>query len=51
MDIDDWRSVLPEIRDSDRIHLNNCSVGPLPERGLDALDRFLDILDDVATPR
>lgn len=48
MDIDEWRSEFPEIRNSDRIHLNNCSVGPLPQRGLAALDRFREIwLEDV----
>lgn len=48
MTIDDWRARFPEIADSDRIHLNNCSVGPIPQRGIDNIDRFRDVwLDDV----
>lgn len=43
MDVEHWRSQFPEIADSDRIHLNNCSVGPLPQRGVEALDRFRQI--------
>lgn len=40
MAIDDWRQRFPEIRDGDRIHLNNCSVGPIPEQGLEAVEAF-----------
>lgn len=34
--IDEWRESFPAISDADRVHLNNCSASPLPERGLEA---------------
>ncbi len=35
MSIEAWRSAFPAVRQG-RVHLNNCSAGPIPERGLDA---------------
>jgi selenocysteine lyase/cysteine desulfurase len=32
----EWRDAIPAISDHDRIHFNNCSASPLPERGREA---------------
>ncbi|MFC3958782.1 aminotransferase class V-fold PLP-dependent enzyme [Halovivax cerinus] len=32
----DYRETFPAIAEEDRIHLNNCSAAPVPQRGLDA---------------
>jgi selenocysteine lyase/cysteine desulfurase len=32
----EWRDAIPAISEHDRIHLNNCSASPLPERGREA---------------
>jgi len=34
--VSDWRDEIPAISEYDRIHLNNCSASPLPERGREA---------------
>jgi selenocysteine lyase/cysteine desulfurase len=34
--VDEWRERIPAISEYDRIHLNNCSASPLPERGREA---------------
>lgn len=48
MAVKHWRSRFPEIAEMDRIHLNNGSVGPIPERGLEAAERYTDVwVDDV----
>lgn len=31
-----WREEFPAITEAERIHLNNCSAAPIPQRGLDA---------------
>jgi selenocysteine lyase/cysteine desulfurase len=31
--VDAWRDAIPAISEYDRIHFNNCSASPLPERG------------------
>lgn len=36
MAIEQWRNEFPVITEQDRIHLNNCSAAPIPQRGLDA---------------
>lgn len=36
MSASDWRDEIPAISEYDRIHLNNCSASPLPERGREA---------------
>lgn len=36
LDVDRWRAAFPAISDHGRIHLNNCSASPLPERGREA---------------
>jgi len=36
MDIEAWRASFPAIAEEGRVHLNNCSASPLPERGLEA---------------
>lgn len=33
---EEWRDAIPAISEHDRIHLNNCSAAPLPERGREA---------------
>lgn len=35
-DADAWRERIPAIAEGGKIHLNNCSASPLPERGLEA---------------
>lgn len=48
MTIEEWRSRFPEIANTDRIHLNNGSAAPVPERGLEAAARYTDVwLEDV----
>ena len=48
MTVEEWRSRFPEIAETDRIHLNNGSVGPIPERGLEAAERYTDVwVDDI----
>lgn len=32
----EWREAIPAISEYDRVHLNNCSASPLPERGREA---------------
>ena len=39
MSIEAWRSAFPAVRQG-RVHLNNCSAGPVPERGLEARREF-----------
>lgn len=34
--IEEWRAEFPAIEEKGRIHLNNCSASPLPERGREA---------------
>lgn len=34
--VDEWRDAIPAVSDFDRVHLNNCSASPLPERGREA---------------
>lgn len=34
--VDEWRDSIPAVSEYDRIHLNNCSASPLPERGREA---------------
>lgn len=36
MDIESWRASFPAIAEEGRVHLNNCSASPLPQRGIDA---------------
>jgi selenocysteine lyase/cysteine desulfurase len=36
MSIEAWREEFPAITEAGRIHLNNCSAAPVPQRGLDA---------------
>lgn len=36
MDIETWRRSFPAVAEEGRIHLNNCSASPLPQRGIDA---------------
>lgn len=31
--VDEWRDAIPAVSEHGRIHLNNCSASPLPERG------------------
>lgn len=33
IDVDAWRERIPAISEHGRVHLNNCSASPLPERG------------------
>ncbi|MFW5903394.1 MAG: aminotransferase class V-fold PLP-dependent enzyme, partial [Halolamina sp.] len=35
-DVEDWRAEIPAVTDEGLIHLNNCSAGPIPRRGLEA---------------
>ncbi|HKL27985.1 MAG TPA: aminotransferase class V-fold PLP-dependent enzyme [Natrialbaceae archaeon] len=35
-DVEDWRAEIPAVAEEGLIHLNNCSAGPVPQRGLDA---------------
>ncbi|MFT4932461.1 MAG: hypothetical protein ACI91T_002356, partial [Natronomonas sp.] len=35
-DVEDWRAAFPAVADVGLIHLNNCSAGPIPRRGLEA---------------
>ena len=35
-DVEDWRAEFPAVAEEGLIHLNNCSAGPIPQRGLDA---------------
>mgnify|MGYP006282052075 CR=1 FL=1 len=35
-DVEDWRAEFPAVAEEGLIHLNNCSAGPIPRRGLDA---------------
>lgn len=35
-DVEDWRAEFPAVGDGGLIHLNNCSAGPIPRRGLEA---------------
>jgi selenocysteine lyase/cysteine desulfurase len=35
-DVDNWRAEIPAVAEERLIHLNNCSAGPIPKRGLDA---------------
>ncbi|WP_254864698.1 aminotransferase class V-fold PLP-dependent enzyme [Halovivax gelatinilyticus] len=50
MSIESWRARFPEISTGDRIHLNNCSVGPIPETGLEAADAFKRSLVEEINP-
>lgn len=50
MTIDSWRSRFPEIAEGDRVHLNNCSVGPISEAALAASDRYLDVWQETMSP-
>lgn len=34
--LEDWRAQFPAVAREGRIHLNNCSAAPIPERGLEA---------------
>lgn len=34
--VDEWRDAIPAVSEHDRVHLNNCSASPLPERGREA---------------
>ncbi len=36
MTLADYRSEFPTITEADRVPLNNCSAGPIPQRGIDA---------------
>ncbi|MEF8799498.1 MAG: aminotransferase class V-fold PLP-dependent enzyme [Halolamina sp.] len=36
IDVDAWRERIPAISEHGRVHLNNCSASPLPERGREA---------------
>lgn len=36
MPVESWRAEFPAVTEEGRIHLNNCSAGPLPKRGLAA---------------
>lgn len=36
MDVQPYREELPAVAEEGRIHLNNCSAAPIPQRGLDA---------------
>jgi kynureninase len=36
MDIEAWRASFPAVAEEGRVHLNNCSASPLPQRGIDA---------------
>jgi selenocysteine lyase/cysteine desulfurase len=36
IDVDAWRARFPAISEHGRVHLNNCSASPLPERGREA---------------
>lgn len=35
-DVEAWRAEFPAITEAGRVHLNNCSASPIPERGLAA---------------
>lgn len=35
-DVEAWRAEIPAVADEGLIHLNNCSAGPIPQRGLEA---------------
>ncbi|MFQ3295974.1 MAG: kynureninase [Natrialbaceae archaeon] len=35
-DVETWRAEIPAVADEGLIHLNNCSAGPIPQRGLEA---------------
>ncbi|MFB6360341.1 MAG: aminotransferase class V-fold PLP-dependent enzyme [Halobacteriales archaeon] len=50
MSIDAWRSRFPEVAESDRVHLNNCSVGPIPQSGFDAADKFMEVWLEAMDP-
>lgn len=34
--VEDWRGEFPALADEGLVHLNNCSAGPIPRRGLEA---------------
>ena len=36
MDIETWSGAFPAVAEEGRVHLNNCSASPLPQRGIDA---------------
>ncbi|MDZ7701500.1 MAG: aminotransferase class V-fold PLP-dependent enzyme [Halobacteriales archaeon] len=50
MSLDAWRSRFPEVAETDRVHLNNCSVGPIPQAALDASDRYLEVWLEEMNP-
>lgn len=50
MSIASYRAELPAVAEEGRVHLNNCSAGPIPDRGLEARRACEQVWIEAANP-